>query len=294
MSNIEKGLVRARAGAAALRSVDSAAAAEVLAGMGAGSADVAGVIGASEPVVIDRPPASPPGLDVQRLPSVKLDPTVLEWNRIVVDDTSGASAAYKVLRTRVLQRMRRNGWRTLGVTGTCPNEGKSLTAINLSMNLARQSGTSVVLVDMDLRKPSSHRHLGISPKHGIGDHLRGGVPLERVAVRPGLERLGVILNERSFSNSSEILSSPQVAELVDQVKQGEGRIAVFDLPPVFAGDDVLAFCPMLDAVLLVLAQGTTKRTDLVAIRELLQNVNVVGAVLNRSSEEVAPYYYGTR
>jgi Mrp family chromosome partitioning ATPase len=115
-----------------------------------------------------------------------------------------------------------------------------------------------------------------------------------VAVRPGLERLGVILNERSFSNSSEILSSPQVAELVDQVKQGEGRIAVFDLPPVFAGDDVLAFCPMLDAVLLVLAQGTTKRTDLVAIRELLQNVNVVGAVLNRSSEEVAPYYYGTR
>ena len=288
MSNIEKGLARARAGAAALRSVDSAATADVLAGLAGGSADFVG-----EAPALNRP-AAPPPLDVQSLASVKLDPTVLEWNRIVVDDTSGASAAYKVLRTRVLQRMRRNGWRTLGVTGTCPNEGKSLTAINLSMNLARQSGTSVVLVDMDLRKPSIHRHLGISPKYGIGDHLRGGVPLERVAVRPGLDRLGVIVNERSFSNSSEILSSPQVAELVDQVKQGEGRIAVFDLPPVFAGDDVLAFCPMLDAVLLVLAQGTTRRTDLVAIRELLQNVNVVGAVLNRSSEEVAPYYYGTR
>ena len=144
---------------------------------------------------------------------------------------------------------------------------------------------------MDLRKPSIHRHLGITPKYGIGDHLRNGVPLERVAVRPGLERLGVIVNERSFSNSSEILSSPQVADLVDHVKQGEGRIAIFDLPPVFAGDDVLAFSPMLDALLIVLAQGTTKRTDLVAIRELLQNVNVVGAVLNRSSEEVAPYYY---
>lgn len=290
MSNIEKGLARARAGAASLRSVDSAAAADVLAGVG-GADGVAGVVAGGEAVVIDRPQAAPAWLDVQRLPSVKLDPTVLEWNRIVVDDNSGASAAYKVLRTRVLQRMRRNGWKTLGVTGTCPDEGKSLTAINLSINLARQSGTSVVLVDMDLRKPSIHRHLGISPKHGIGDHLRGGVPLERVAVRPGLERLGVIVNERSFSNSSEILSSPQVGELVDQVKQGEGRIAVFDLPPVFAGDDVLAFAPMLDALLIVLAQGTTKRTDLVAIRELLQNVNVVGAVLNRSSEAVAPYYY---
>jgi Mrp family chromosome partitioning ATPase len=304
MSNIEKGLARARAGAASLRSVDSPAAADAVAGFAAGGFDgFAGALPGREAILVDRPqqaqqpaaqpahPAAAPPLDVQHLASVKLDPTVLEWNRIVVDDTSGASAAYKVLRTRVLQRMRRNGWKTLGVTGTCPDEGKSLTAVNLSISLARQSGTSVVLVDMDLRKPSIHRHLGITPKYGIGDHLRNGVPLERVAVRPGLERLGVIVNERSFSNSSEILSSPQVADLVDHVKQGEGRIAIFDLPPVFAGDDVLAFSPMLDALLIVLAQGTTKRTDLVAIRELLQNVNVVGAVLNRSSEEVAPYYY---
>jgi Mrp family chromosome partitioning ATPase len=293
MSNIDKGLARARAGAATLRSVDSAA---VLDGSGAGVAIDGFAAGAAprEAVTADRPQAAPPALDLQRLNSVKLDPTVLEWNRIVLDDTSGASAAYKVLRTRVLQRMRRNGWKTLGVTGTCPDEGKSLTAVNLSLNLARQSGTSVVLVDMDLRKPSIHRHLGISPKYGIGDHLRAGVPLEQVAVRPGLERLGVIVNERSFSNSSEILSSPQVFDLVEQVKQGEGRIAVFDLPPIFAGDDVLAFAPVVDALLIVLAQGTTKRTDLAGIRELLQNVNVVGAVLNRSSAEVAPYYYGTR
>jgi len=293
MSNIKKGLARARTGAATLRSVDSAAVPEVLAGV---AVDVgAATLLPRETLTIDRPQtAVPPALDLQRLSSVKLDPTVLEWNRIVLDDSSGASAAYKVLRTRVLQRMRRNGWKTLGVTGTCPDEGKSLTAVNLSLNLARQSGTSVVLVDMDLRKPSIHRHLGISPKYGIGDHLRAGVPLEQVAARPGLERLGVIVNERSFSNSSEILSSPQVFELVEQVKQGEGRIAVFDLPPIFAGDDVLAFAPIVDALLIVLAQGTTKRTDLAGIRELLQNVNVVGAVLNRSSEEVAPYYYGTR
>ncbi|HEX5050031.1 MAG TPA: CpsD/CapB family tyrosine-protein kinase [Gammaproteobacteria bacterium] len=295
MSNIDKGLARARAGAATLRSVDSAAVLDGLTGAGVAVDGFAAGTPAREAMPVDRPQAAPPpALDLQRLNSVKLDPTVLEWNRIVLDDSSGASAAYKVLRTRVLQRMRRNGWKTLGVTGTCPDEGKSLTAVNLSLNLARQSGTSVVLVDMDLRKPSIHRHLGISPKYGIGDHLRAGVPLEQVAVRPGLERLGVIVNERSFSNSSEILSSPQVFELVEQVKQGEGRIAVFDLPPIFAGDDVLAFAPVVDALLIVLAQGTTKRTDLAGIRELLQNVNVVGAVLNRSSAEVAPYYYGTR
>jgi protein-tyrosine kinase len=279
MLNIEKGLARARAGTAALRPVDTVM--------------VPDLPPIPEPAIIDLAPA--PQLEISRLRSVMLDPAVLEWNRVILDDQSSASAAYKVLRTRVLQRMRRNNWKTLGVTGTCPEEGKSLTALNLSINLARHTGTSVVLVDMDLRKPSIHRHLGISPKHGLGDHLRGGVPLEHVAVRlGGIERLGVITNERSFANSSEILSSPQALDLVDQVKQGEGRIAVFDLPPVFAGDDVLAFAPMVDALLIVLAQGTTKRKDLGGVRELLQNVNVVGAVLNRSSEEVAPYYYGPR
>jgi Mrp family chromosome partitioning ATPase len=64
------------------------------------------------------------------------------------------------------------------------------------------------------------------------------------------------------------------------------------MPPVFACDDVLAFALLVDAVLIVLSQGTTKRTSVVPLRELLQNVNVIGTVLNRSSERVAPYYYG--
>jgi Mrp family chromosome partitioning ATPase len=89
------------------------------------------------------------------------------------------------------------------------------------------------------------------------------------------------------------LSAPETAALIDEVKRGDDRIAIFDLPPVFAGDDVLAFAPLVDAVLIVLSQGTTKRTTLVALRELLQNVNVIGTVLNRSSERVAPYYYGS-
>jgi Mrp family chromosome partitioning ATPase len=276
-SNLDKGLARVRAGAASLRSVDSAAVPEI-------ASAVTPFVGES------AWPA--PALDIDRLESIEPDPRVLQDNRIVMDELSGASAAYKMLRTRVLQRMRRNNWKTLAVTGTCPNEGKSLTAINLSINLARHTGTNVVLVDLDLRKPSIHRHLGIAPRHGLSDYLRGGLKLQQIAVRPGVERLGVIMNERPFSNSSEILSSPEAADIVDQVKQGEGRIAVFDLPPVLASDDVLAFSPLVDAVLIVLAQGTTRRADLVAVRDVLQSVNVVGAVLNRSTEEVGSYYYG--
>lgn len=233
----------------------------------------------------DRP------LDIARLRRVELDPQTLADNRIVVDEHAPANVAYKMLRTRVLQRMRRNDWKTLAVTGTRPGEGKSLTAINLSMSLARDLGTSVVLADLDFRKPSIHSHLGIVTRYGIGDFLRGAVALEDVAVCPSIERLGVLVNTRSFESSSEMLTSPQTANLVRRVKAGEGRIAVFDLPPVLATDDMLAFCPLVDAVLLVVAQGMTRHADMRAARDVLQKVPIVGTVLNRSQERVAPYYY---
>jgi Mrp family chromosome partitioning ATPase len=278
MSNIEKGLKRARA---ALHSI-SPGAPDVAPGLDAGSAAFA-----PSPT-----PAGVPPFAIDRLEWVQPDLDLLEQNRIVIDERSSASAAYKVLRTRVLQRMRRNGWKTLAVTGTCPNEGKTLTAINLSINLAWHLTTSVVLVDMDLRNPSVHRYLGIDTRYGVMDYLNGDVPLVRAGVRPGIERLGVIMNDRPVANASELLSSPEAMQLIEEVKSGDDRIAIFDMPPVFAGDDVLAFAPLVDAVLIVLAQGTTNRASLVSLRELLQNVNVIGSVLNRSSERVAPYYYG--
>jgi protein-tyrosine kinase len=277
MSNIEKGLKRARA---ALHSIG-----------GPGFAEFAPLPDSGSAVVLPAP-ASAPAFEIDRLEWVQPDVDLLEQNRIVIDERSVASAAYKVLRTRVLQRMRRNGWKTLAVTGTCPNEGKTLTAINLSINLAWHLTTSVVLVDMDLRSPSLHRYLGIDTRYGLMDYLNGDVPLVRAGVRPGIERLGVIMNDRPVANASELLTAPETVGLIDEVKRGEDRIAIFDMPPVFAGDDVLAFAPLVDAVLIVLSQGTTKRNTLGALRELLQNVNVIGTVLNRSSERVAPYYYG--
>jgi len=230
-------------------------------------------------------------IETESLPRIKLNPRTLQNNRVLIDEDVPASSAYKMLRTRVLQRMRRNGWTTLAVTGTCPDEGKTLTAINLSISMARDVSTSVVLVDLDLRKPSICRYLGVYPRHGIGDVLQNAVDVEHALFNPGIDRLGLLLNERPFTNSSELLTSPQMAALVDQLRQGEGRIVVFDLPPLLATDDMLAFSPFVDAILLVLCQGKTKQADLVAAKELLQDVNIVGTVLNRSSENVAPYYY---
>lgn len=239
------------------------------------------------------PSSSSAFIAVETLPRVQLDASTLRMNRVLLEEDSPATAVYKMLRTRVLQRMRRNGWSTLAVTGTCPGEGKTLTAINLSVSMARDLSTTVILVDLDLRKPAIARYLGISPRYGLTDCLQGAVDLRKAVFSPGVERLGLLLNERPFTDSSEMLTSPQMAELVAQLKQGENRIVVFDMPPLLVADDMLAFSPLVDALLLVVSQGTTKQTDLLATKELLHDMNVVGVALNRSSESVSnSYYYG--
>ncbi len=90
----------------------------------------------------------------------QLDSSVLERNRVIagVNDSSSGSA-YKILRTRLLQRLSSNNWHSVGVTGTVSGEGKSLTAINLAITLARDVNTSVFLVDLDLQRPSVAAHL---------------------------------------------------------------------------------------------------------------------------------------
>ncbi len=82
-----------------------------------------------------------------------------------------------------------------------------------------------------------------------------------------------------------------MARFVETLKAGDDRIVVFDMPPVLAADDVLAFYPFVDAVLLVVCQGTTRLEDLVGAKETLDELNVIGTVLNKSSDDTAPYYY---
>lgn len=229
---------------------------------------------------------------LETLKSVALNAALLQENRIIVDGQgSQAGPAYKVLRTRILQLMRSNRWSTLAVTSTAPNEGKTLTAINLALSFARDVNTTTVLADMDLRKPSVAKYLGILPDHNFNDVVSGNVPLEQALVRPGLDRLGLLLNSVPVPNSSDLLTSPGTTRLVQRLKAGPDRIVVFDMPPLLAGDDVLAFRPHVDALLLVLSEGVTTRESLAAAKELIKGFNVIGTVLNRSSEDISHHYY---
>ena len=204
-----------------------------------------------------------------------------------------AVSAYKMLRTRTLARMRQQDWHIIGVTSPVQGDGKSLTSVNLALSLAKEQTLSVVLAELDLRRSSVCQHLGVDPVRGLPDFLEGTAKLESVLFRPeGTERIAVLPNTEIYENSSETLSSPLVADLIEQLRgDDKGRIIVCDLPPYLVTDDVLAFTPLVDAFLIVVNEGSTPRDVLKKGLDILRDMPILGVVLNQSDEATSGYYY---
>ncbi|MGW8310071.1 MAG: CpsD/CapB family tyrosine-protein kinase [Thiogranum sp.] len=216
---------------------------------------------------------------------IELSPADLRMKRVVSGFDSGAFVdAYKILRTQVLQRLNENGWNVLAVTSPGTGEGKSLTALNLSISIAMEMGHTVLLVDANLRHPTLHEHLGLPGGRGLSDYLLDDVPLNELFVHPkGLNRLTLLPGGRALQNSAEMLNSPKMSRLVSELKSRyTGRIVVFDLPPVLSAADAMAFAPYVDASLLVVEEGATKRKDIQHALDLLSGTNVLGTVLNKA------------
>jgi len=239
------------------------------------------------PTPINEGTAIGDAIDFSALPSMSPDAEVLAANRIVAaSEDAPQRSLYKVLRTRVLQRLRAAHWNVIGVSGSGPGEGKTVTAINLAYSLAQDVNHQVILVDLDLRRPSVHSYLGMEPRYDLSSYLDGSKELDEILIRPNESRLAVMTNQTTYRDSSEVLSSPELGALVQRLRNlGPNTITIFDLPPALASDDVLAFSPIIDAILLVVAEGTCRREFLAETHELLKDTNILGAILNKSREK---------
>lgn len=231
------------------------------------------------------------------LKTAQTDSDVMEESRFVTEsDDRAAMAAYKILRTRVLQRMRNNKWQSLLVTSTGASEGKTLTASNLALSISRDVNQSVLLIDLDLQRSKVAKYFGIDDdiENGIGDYLIGKAELPDIVYSPsGLQRISIIPNREPIAHSSDLLSGPRMKNLLSWIRQQSGRtVAIFDMPPVLVDDDVLAFSPFIDAVLLVVSQGETDRVALDKAMGLLAETELLGVVLNRCDESSGDSAYG--
>lgn len=222
-----------------------------------------------------------------------LNPVILERNCVLPQVADRAALrSYKILRTRLLRRLTAEHWGWIAVTSTRAGEGKTLTSINLAAALAQEPNTHVCLVDLDLPRPQVAAQMGIRCERGLGDYLLGEAEALQVIYSCGIPNLLVVPNSRTFDYSSETLAGARMLELLRVIEtELPHHIVIFDMPPL-TSDDALAFAPRVDGVLLVVAEGRTQRDAVVKSKELLGEMNLIGVVLNTSSErDDAPSYY---
>ena len=235
------------------------------------------------------------------LPILEVDREQAQASRIALPDSPLAgdervSAAYRMVRTRLLQRMRTNNWSTVAITSPEAGEGKSVTAINLALNIARHAGHNVFLLDLDMRSPSVCAYLGVRPPHQLSDYFAGSVPVTDVFFGVGPQNLAIAACTNGTALASELLTHAKVGELIAYIKRiAQNPIVLIDLAPITVTDEALAVAPHVDAMLLVVAERKTRRDSLVRAKQLLADFPSAGIVMNRSTEASGGggyYYYG--
>jgi len=216
----------------------------------------------------------------------RISPEILLEQRVVASFPNDQRAdIYRSLRTEVLKRLAENKHNSLAITSPNQDEGKSLTAVNLAVSIAMDVKHTALLVDLDLRKPSLHAYFGIQPTSGLRDYLVDESDLSEHLINPSIPRLVLLPAGRASNSSSETLQLPRMTRLTEELKSRyRDRVIIYDLPPLLSSPDAMAFLSQVDAVLLVIAEGMTKKDDVRRSMDLLVNYNVIGTILNKSAE----------
>jgi protein-tyrosine kinase len=225
---------------------------------------------------------------------VRLNADHLEANRIVAHGASSAHGRYyDMLRTQVLQEMDKKSWQFLAVTSPTAACGKTVTACNLAMSISRLPERSVLLVDLDLRKPRVADYLGLDSTGGVLSVLEGRATLQAAILQTSLgpNSMLVLPGSVASAGSSEWMASQTMSTLLQAVKRDfRSRIVIFDLPPMLLGDDVISILPRMEAALLVAGVGSTSVSDIKECQKHLLRTPVVRVVVNKTTETAGSYY----
>ncbi|HEC58028.1 MAG TPA: polysaccharide biosynthesis tyrosine autokinase [Methylophaga sp.] len=240
----------------------------------------------TEPKIKHNDPLAPaiPSIAYTQTRVVETSQQQLEEKRVIAGTyTNPQSAVFRMLRTQILQKMRTNDWQTLAITSPTAGEGKSLISANLAVAMAMELNQTVLLVDMDMRNPSIKEYFSLDIKKGLRNYLEEDLELSDVLINPGVKGMVILPGVGRAENSAELLSSPKMARLVEDLKaQYDSRMIIFDVPPIMQTDDVLLASNYFDCTLLVLEDGKNKEAEITKSMQLLENHNLIGTVVNKS------------
>ncbi len=249
--------------------------------------------GANRRPVALAAPSVPATLDKiwSGLDTFDVDERLLDRNRIIsASRKDPAHTSFDVLRTRLIQALADNGWTRVAITSPTKGCGKTFTAANLAISLSRQENCRTLLMDMDLRNPSLHSVFGVRDPGIMGDLLRAEITPERHFQRLGANsfhggrNIAFGFNGAPEPYAAELLQAPGTATALRDIQDRlRPDVILFDLPPALYSDDVIAFRPQYDGVLLVVGGGMTTKAEIKEVeRRLGESTPLLGVILNKA------------
>jgi capsular exopolysaccharide synthesis family protein len=204
---------------------------------------------------------------------------------------SSFAEGIKTLRTNIMFMSADKAPRLLLVTSPGPGEGKTLISANMAIAFA-QSGLRTIIVDNDLRRPRVHKALGVKNNRGVSEIAIGGGKLDELAMATEVENLWVLPAGQIPPNPTELMHTKRFEDLLTELTQKYDRV-ILDSPPIGAVADALILSRFVDAVLLVVKYGTTRRET---FRRSIDQLDAIGAplmgcVLNDIKKDAAGYGY---
>jgi len=173
------------------------------------------------------------------------------------------------------------------VTSPTSKCGKTATAVNLALSMARQPDRAILLVDLDLSKPKIANRLGLQCERGLASTLAGKTTLFQAITPVMIEksRLLVLPAEAALPNSAECLASQQMGSILQELKAAyRSSIVIFNLAPILRSDDAIAGLPHMDCAVLVTALGVSAMSQVKACDKFLASTTVVRIIVNQAPE----------
>lgn len=204
---------------------------------------------------------------------------------------SPVSEAYRMIRTNVQFSGIGKAIKTVLLTSSIPNEGKTTVVTNLGIVMA-QAGYKTIIVDCDFRNPSQHKLFNV-PNKGLSNRIALGAEVDDIIQESGVPNLHVLTSGPVAPNPSEILDSADMTKLLRILEESYDYI-LLDSPPVLPVTDAVILSNKVDGTILVVGWGSVTPNEAKIAKERLTRggAHILGAVLNRVEATTSKYGYG--
>jgi capsular exopolysaccharide synthesis family protein len=208
----------------------------------------------------------------------------------LLDQGSLAAEKFRLLGLKLRNLRERRKLKRIVVTGTAPEEGKSLVAANLALNQSRSKVLKTLLIDGDLRRPTVAGRFGFERSlPGLTECLRGERQLSEVVYKLHGSGLWFLPAGHPPENPLDLMQSGRLPELLDRLGEFFDWI-VIDTPPVVPVADTTFWMKLADGVLLVIREGVSEKKVVERALDSFDRAALLGVVVNSCSREHKDYY----